>query len=1017
MKNRIVLFAAAALIAAGCSVEQEIAPVGTSGKHILHATAESDGTKAAISKAGAFTWHDDDAIAVINADASENGIYEASTGGSSSTDFDYYSGNVVASPAYAFYPADIYDSFSVTTATIVLPDDYDLDGGSFAEVPMAAKAVGDNLPFKHLGGMIRVDLGTVPAGVKEFLVWFPGKKVNGSFDVDLSAADPVIATTGSSDPGEEGLNFGYSSPLASPADVVLYVPLPVGTYDSGMRVNMYDNGKCISDFVYSSPITIVRKKMYRVEGYNVGEIVKVSNGTGSVTVPNTTRGVVLDFSEVDDSGDYTLSYAGSDKPAKVYISGIPSTEVGALSGDLSSSTVEILGGVFSSTSIKTAASTLIIREGAAVETVNIEQGNAVIEGNVDQVNVYAPVNVKVSSPGVSVDLATGSSGATVTAEGEEGVVGITVSSDEPGFIANVVANDGGTVVILSAGANVTINDSTDGEPGSEVVQPARYTRVTSYDQLTVGSQVIIVSDTYAMGVGEVGCEYIDGVDIGFTDSSHDVAVVFPGAGADVFTLAKQSVTIDEFDYEAMSMLGTNGYLDADPVNDNTLTISTSTSDDTALGVWIDEEFSDLYALSDGDYGHILLDEDKFVASDHGEETWLYKLEGSGTAEKIFTTYTVTFDGNGADGGEAPAPVSVLKNNSILDYIPYYTLYKTGYMLSGWNTAADGKGDAYVPDEPFEVTGDLTLYAQWVSGAHEITVNYNDSSLGTVSLSTSNWLIPGKEVEIYTNRASETVLLTGLTYTPEGGDPVDILSEMSFEMPDSDVTINVTWVQGYKLTVSKTGAGASYCNLDVSASTCRWNPLGYFIIPAGETVTLTPDNREYNYMLGSLTWTPSGGDATDITSTKTFTMPASDVTVSAEFVTNQIVFDLTTTDQRTQPSGSTLLTYDHSPENTYVKMVISAGEAVGYTALDTYPTGTYEYTKVYQNNVITVTPASGHSIAKVAISATASYSYDTITNGSAVDRCIYTLTDGTQPLVVTMGGTEAYLYTVTVTMEY
>ena len=38
--------------------------------------------------------------------------------------------------------------------------------------------------------------------------------------------------------------------------------------------------------------------------------------------------------------------------------------------------------------------------------------------------------------------------------------------------------------------------------------------------------------------------------------------------------------------------------------------------------------------------------------------------------------------------------------------------RTGYTFTGWNTAADGKGTAYAAGSKFNVTTDLTLYAQW-----------------------------------------------------------------------------------------------------------------------------------------------------------------------------------------------------------------------------------------------------------------------------------------------------------------
>ena len=51
---------------------------------------------------------------------------------------------------------------------------------------------------------------------------------------------------------------------------------------------------------------------------------------------------------------------------------------------------------------------------------------------------------------------------------------------------------------------------------------------------------------------------------------------------------------------------------------------------------------------------------------------------------------------------------------------------------------------------------------------------------------------------------------------------------------------------------------------------------------GETVTVNTITPDAGYQLESLTYTPEGGTATDITETKSFTMPASNVTVNAVF---------------------------------------------------------------------------------------------------------------------------------------
>ena len=70
-------------------------------------------------------------------------------------------------------------------------------------------------------------------------------------------------------------------------------------------------------------------------------------------------------------------------------------------------------------------------------------------------------------------------------------------------------------------------------------------------------------------------------------------------------------------------------------------------------------------------------------------------------------YTVTFNANGGNG-ETPART--------VDYgtdVALTSAYNwDGHIQTGWNTAADGSGDAYALTDTLNVTADVTLYAQW-----------------------------------------------------------------------------------------------------------------------------------------------------------------------------------------------------------------------------------------------------------------------------------------------------------------
>ena len=90
-----------------------------------------------------------------------------------------------------------------------------------------------------------------------------------------------------------------------------------------------------------------------------------------------------------------------------------------------------------------------------------------------------------------------------------------------------------------------------------------------------------------------------------------------------------------------------------------------------------------------------------------------KTELTESPEVAVTAYSVTYNGNGSNGGNAVtdakayipgATVTVQKN----------TFTKTGYQFTAWNTQANGEGTAYTDTtDTFPMANEnVTLYAQW-----------------------------------------------------------------------------------------------------------------------------------------------------------------------------------------------------------------------------------------------------------------------------------------------------------------
>lgn len=74
-------------------------------------------------------------------------------------------------------------------------------------------------------------------------------------------------------------------------------------------------------------------------------------------------------------------------------------------------------------------------------------------------------------------------------------------------------------------------------------------------------------------------------------------------------------------------------------------------------------------------------------------------------------YTITYYGNGSDGGTVPA-AQTYDGGDTAAIAGAGTMTKTGAAFTGWNTDPGGTGTAYAAGQTFPITGDLELYAQW-----------------------------------------------------------------------------------------------------------------------------------------------------------------------------------------------------------------------------------------------------------------------------------------------------------------
>ena len=230
------------------------------------------------------------------------------------------------------------------------------------------------------------------------------------------------------------------------------------------------------------------------------------------------------------------------------------------------------------------------------------------------------------------------------------------------------------------------------------------------------------------------------------------------------------------------------------------------------------------------------------------------------------TVTITFDGNGADGG------SMLQQTIIAgdtENLTANAFTRTGYEFTGWNTDADGNGTTYADEAAFTASGDeqrVTLYAQWKKLTFACTARYK--------LQNADGSYPDDFTTVTVSDAIEYGEVCSYTTTQDSSQYTNQSAQATVTGP----TVLTVGTDGqvprrtYSLTVVE---NSSYLSNPTGSGTYRW----------GQTVTIgvTKTANETCYSYSTPTWSRANGSGT-LNSTSgasvTFTMGTSNATVTA-----------------------------------------------------------------------------------------------------------------------------------------
>ena len=172
-------------------------------------------------------------------------------------------------------------------------------------------------------------------------------------------------------------------------------------------------------------------------------------------------------------------------------------------------------------------------------------------------------------------------------------------------------------------------------------------------------------------------------------------------------------------------------------------------------------------------------------------------------EPVFGTvnrYTVTYDGNGNTGGEAPEAEEVTEGHSVT-VEDNNTLYKTHYAFRGWAENSTATVPEYEPGDSFTPEDDTTLYAVWEK---KVVLTFSDSGVETGTVPEPIEAEIGEGVIIPASDIGRDGFIFGGWNKTENAATAQYEAGDTYTMPDHDSVLYPVWLEKVTLTFSDKG---------------------------------------------------------------------------------------------------------------------------------------------------------------------------------------------------------------------
>jgi hypothetical protein len=313
-KSLAAIVVVASIALTGCSNEDFSEFFSGQNEDSITALIVSN-SRSDVTEAGVYSWTEGDAIDVWSTGGSTYSTYTAASADDAAAN-KFTGGGTADKGKYASYPSDIFSGLNddAKSFTVTLPTSIGKDGDTYvpnANTPMlGTKGEGSSYEFKHLGAALRFVVNNIPAsGLTEFrLTTIGGEKINGTYTVSISDADPTITLNPDQTEGSDSYSIKFSATSFNDDNTAAHfiVPIPAGTYSQGFKVELLNEGTVIATSKLRKEITLNRADL----GIYPEITLDASEVNGTIEDPTEQSAALQSLQDAfENGGEYTFTHS------------------------------------------------------------------------------------------------------------------------------------------------------------------------------------------------------------------------------------------------------------------------------------------------------------------------------------------------------------------------------------------------------------------------------------------------------------------------------------------------------------------------------------------------------------------------------------------------------------------------------------------------------------------------------------------------------------------------------------